>query len=1023
MKVCQKTCKSNFKVKAVITLFVISLICFISTVSLMGTFATEVSENIPELQSQYTVGQTIEIPKDKILVDGNEVEIAPIVFYPDGSSYSNSTIKLNQTGKYTLEYSAEKDGKFYSEIKEFQVYDHTILNTTTQEPLKYLENEQYETEGVLFSVCANEKVVYNKIFDISNYDVEDSIIKIDAMPTEKGIGEARDLLILITDAYDEDNYITVRIRRGPSSEDQDNAYVTAAHNGNALSGWAKTTLYQGHSNYGSGFKNGLRGNWDVTSPIDIRIDYETKEIYTYHERKEGLKKVVSLADDFGDYGWNGFTTGEVKVTIWADTYATTNILQPFNGIIYEIGGENFVSLAGQDGTVGPYVVESTNAPIVNFAEYGSVEKIPNAMVGFAYKLFDTDYNSLFGQEKFFTRVYYGYQTSTCYEVPVENGYFTPDNEGVYTIVYTAIDRFGNRADTNVDVYAHSNAEKWLNVTVPNYENYVDGIYGFDFDLVPIENVIVDGAFGSVDLSITARHVESGYAEVITNGVFVPKKAGEWKITYSAKDYNGRLGYFTYNVQVSLSDSVVFEKVKNFPKYLIVNANNPIPLASYIDYNVSENSVECSNVYAEYDGVKVADITNGYFKPTQEGDYNIVYSAVSSKGKTSEQRISVKAVDVGFKNKKNFNLAKYFYSEDIESYFVDKDSAAFTIKANGVAEFIRPIDAVSFEFSFNVDSVIQTAEAISLTITDINNPNQVVKLTFSNMNGNVVMSINERADYVLPNFKFGGGANFSVTIKTGVIGIGSVTTEIKDYLNGEPYNGFESMLANVSIKAEADETTVGDTKIYINRISGQKFYDARSDGDIILPKIILSQSNKGRLFVGETVKIARAKVIDVIDPYAVATLTVLGPNNKPVKDVYGLLLSEVDIEKDYYINVTEVGSYYVLYDYSDSTDSVAKPRGNAFQVVSREKPIIKVSGGVKTAKVGTQFSVGKAKVESISENVDLKVFVRAPEGNMKHLDTEKSNKVDAKIAGIYTICYVAVDEWGNMSTYEYTVKVS
>ena len=136
MKVCQKTCKSNFKVKAVITLFVISLICFISTVSLMGTFATEVSENIPELQSQYTVGQTIEIPKDKILVDGNEVEIAPIVFYPDGSSYSNSTIKLNQTGKYTLEYSAEKDGKFYSEIKEFQVYDHTILNTTTQEPTK-----------------------------------------------------------------------------------------------------------------------------------------------------------------------------------------------------------------------------------------------------------------------------------------------------------------------------------------------------------------------------------------------------------------------------------------------------------------------------------------------------------------------------------------------------------------------------------------------------------------------------------------------------------------------------------------------------------------------------------------------------------------------------------------------------------------------------------------------------------------------------------------------------------------------
>ena len=257
MKVFQKTCKSNVKLKVIITLFMISLVCFISAVSLTGTFATEESKKDVELKSQYTVGQTIEIPKGKVIIDENEVEVSPIVFFPDGTSYGSSTVKLNQTGKYTIEYSVEKDGKFYSKIKEFHVYDHTILNTTTQEPLKYLHNEQYDATGVHFSVCPNQKVVYNKIFDISDYGIEDSIIKIDAIPTEKGVGEARDLIILITDAYDEDNYITVRIRRGPPSEDQDNAYVTAAHNGNALSGWAKTTLYQGHSNYGSGFKNGL----------------------------------------------------------------------------------------------------------------------------------------------------------------------------------------------------------------------------------------------------------------------------------------------------------------------------------------------------------------------------------------------------------------------------------------------------------------------------------------------------------------------------------------------------------------------------------------------------------------------------------------------------------------------------------------------------------------------------------------------------------------------------------------------
>lgn len=1021
MKFCKRISQSDSRLKAIFVLLAVSLICFISTFGIMNSFATVLPKNV-EIKSQYTVGQTIEIPKGTILVNGTEVEVQPIVFYPDGTSYDGTTAHLNQTGKYTLEYTAEQNGKIYSETKNFFVYDHTILNTTTQQPLKYLYNEQYDATGVLFSVRPDEKIVYNKIFDISDYGIDDSIIKIDAIPTIKGVGEARDLIIVLTDVYNEDNYVTIRVRRGPSSEDQDNSYVTAAHNGNPLSGWAKTTLYQGHSNYGSGFKNGLRGNWDVTSPIDIRLDYESKDVYTYHEKKEGLHKVVNLANDFGDNGWTGFTTGEVRLTVYADTYATTNVLEPFNGIIYEIGGEDFSSLVEEDKTVSPYVVTTTNAPIVNFGEYGSVENIPNAMVGFAYKLFDTNYNSIFGQEKFVTRVYYGYQTSTCYEVSVENGYFTPDNEGVYTIVYTAIDRFGNRADTNVDVYACSDEDKWLTVTVPEYENYASGSYGFKFALVPVEDVIVEGAFGSVDVSITARH-ESGYSIVVEDGKFVPKLAGEWKITYSAVDYCGRLGYFTYKAQVVVSDKVAFETVKDFPKYLIVNASNPIPTAKYVDYHQSESAIECTTIYAEKDGEKVTTIDNGYFKPTVAGEYNIVYVATSLNGEITEEKIATKAVDVGFKDKKSFNLAKYFYSEDIVSYEVTDDLAAFTIKANGVADFIRPIDASSFDFTFNIDGTIQVAEEIVIMITDINNPEQVVKLSFINSNGSVVMSVNGRADYVLPNFKFGGGADFGITIKAGLLAVGSVTTQIKDYLNGQPYNGFSSLLANVSLTAVADKSTVGDTKIYINRISGQKFYDAKKDGDIILPKIILSESNKGRIYVGETVKIANAKVIDVIDPYAVATLSVLGPDSKPIKDVNGLLLSEVDIEKDYCITVDKVGSYYILYDYGDSTESVAKPRGNAFQVVSREKPVIKVTGGDRTAKVGTTFKIGKAKVSSISEKVDVKAFVLAPEGNMKYIDIEKSNKVDARIAGIYRICYVAVDEWGNMATYEYTVKVS
>jgi len=910
MKVLNRT-RSTKNITALCLLIALCLGCLLfSSFTLLSASAEDGLKNV-EIEEYYNVGAELEVPLGTITFGGESFEVKPVIYYPDGTAQVRDKLTFNQTGKYVLEYTAVKDGKSFSESKSFYVYDYLLVNAKTQEPLKYYTNETYGEAGYHFSICPTEKVTYNKIIDLNPFTSEDTLFKFDAVPEEDGVMEAREIYISLTDAYDQNNVVTVRVRAYPTGPESYlyASSLMATHGSNELRGWGTETLYQGQTiNWGTGIKNGLKGNWDKTTHIEIRFDYQDKTLYVYDEETGTLSKIVDLAEDFGDDAWSGFTTGEARLSLWADSYATSNVLDPFNGIIFNVAKNDLLEGKAEDGTVGINKVEYTNSPVILFGDYGDANGVPAAMVNFPYQLFDYEINSMYGNEKSYARVYYGYGTSTSYEVPVKNGHFTPDNEGVYTIVYTSVDKFGNKSDANVDVYAYGDNDKWLKVIVPDYENYTEGFYGNEFEFVGADKVITEGNFGKVTVSIIAKHAESGEMVDITDGVFVPKKQGVWKITYLSNDYVGRLGYFTYRVNVSMSDQVVFGNVKDFTPYFIVGATNPVPQLTYIDYNVSDNESVVSTVYAEKDGVKVKDITDGYFNPEQAGDYTIVYKVVSAKSVECLKKIQIKAVDVGFKSE-NFNLAKYFYSDDISSYETTNSDVSFVIKENGTANFIRPVNASNFMFSFNIDESVQTASSILVTLKDINNPKQAVELEFTNFNGYVLLTVNGRTEYRLTNYRYGGGANLTVGINTGILSVGSVNAAIKEYVDGSIYYGFESLLLNLSVKAVVDEGTVGNTKIIIKEVGGQKFYSMT--GDTVVPKVITSESFKGKVFSGETVKISKAKVIDVLDPYATATLTVQGPDGKPVKDVNGTELKAVDISKDYYIEVSVTGTYQVM----------------------------------------------------------------------------------------------------------------
>ena len=1051
MKANQTVNKANKKL-IVLLLSVITLLCFVFSVAIYhdGKADTATLTGV-EFAESYTIGTELDLPDGTVTVGNDEYSAEPIIYYPDGSAYAVSKATLSQKGKYTVEYSVQVSGKIYSVKKNFVVSEFLFSNSATDAPFKYLTNDQYYHEivndepdyyqGVHFEIKTGEKLLYNKAIDLSDNTKNDTLVSFDAIPEVSGERDAETLMFVFTDLYDSNIYLTIRVRRAPKDDGATHelwSYIAASHNGQPLTGTDGKYFFQGSDVYGYGVKNGLAGGLHYEGEhagdhgiIDLRYDNAEKAVYAYYEPNNESNKltiVTNLVNDFSAKPFDGFTTGEVMMSVYATDWATSDTERPFHGIIFDVDGHDLKAGIADDGTVGATTVTTAPVPVVDFGEFGNANGIPKAMVGYGYKIFDANFDSMHGGEILTTRVFYGYNTSTRYELNVKDGRFIPDLEGVYNIVYKVTDIFGNSQEVIVDVEAIKYSAEKIGVTVPGYDEYLDCMVGEDFTIVGKDGVNITGNLGSCDIVITAVHQASGQTIVVEKDTFVPKVGGTWKITYAVTDYVGRTGEFSYDANVEVSEGVVFGTgaVKDLNKYLIVGAKNLIPDYTYIDYNVNAEAKTVEKIYLEtLAGVKAMDVVDGIVTPTTAGEYNIVYEATSAKGTTSYKKQPVTVVDVGFKSLSNFSLAKYFYSDDIASSTAARSYVTMETKANASVDFIRPLNANNASFVFQIDSSVKAAQSVIFTFTDINNAEQVIKVEI--LNGGKSVKVNDGSEKSLSGLSFGGSANYNVNIRAGELLIGNVSVSLTSYLNGSAFTGFDSMLVNMNIKTVNASGDNGNTKFKIYTVGNQAFYNVIPDAlgevddlDINTPILVSNGIPSGTVLRGETITVGKSLLIDVIDPYAVGTLTVLGPDGQPMEDENGVTLDKVSLDGEYTFVAEDTGAITLRYEYEDSSNQKVDDR--KLNIISRDPPIITIKKGVTTASVGKKFKVGTATVESAGGNATLYVYVLPPVGRMKEVDA-KTMEFSTTVAGDYKVVYVAIDPWGNMAVQSYTVKVS
>ena len=213
------------------------------------------------------------------------------------------------------------------------------LNVSRQAVSRWESNRGYpEMEKILY-ICNRYGVTPNALFA---QEVPSVAAQPQELPPEeemqdlaeffKVFGDATRVKIRLTDLYNEENYVTISLNHFTDAWATGHIYVTAgaAHQPqigveNAGNPDAINVHIDDSYGYGAAINCAMSGL--PKSPTDTHFtmycDYEGKAFYADRESYSGVNQLIADLDDpflVGDDPWAGFTTGQVKLTIFATNY-------------------------------------------------------------------------------------------------------------------------------------------------------------------------------------------------------------------------------------------------------------------------------------------------------------------------------------------------------------------------------------------------------------------------------------------------------------------------------------------------------------------------------------------------------------------------------------------------------------------------------------------------------------------------------------------------------------------------------
>lgn len=1015
-------------------------------VAAVGTALPAQAATAVQLQEQYLIGEEISVPVFSFDTSDGSVSAAAFVHTPSGVTYKvQDRFVPTEGGLHELEYIGyDSAGKRYSNSYNFIVASELYSVGSARSSISFgkyqYANVTVDRAAVLASVVSTDKFSYSQIIDLNELDGQ-SFLEFFVTPEKIGTNDVGKINIVLTDLYNPENFVTITIKKGIAGQvgaawAERTSYITANAAGQQPTGLerGKGTLEIDDNNYmlhkgdlwGANVAFALPGNpgyvsleqpnndpYKVASQtLAFRFDSKTSAVYANNQ----LVTMLSNEDIYGADIWTGFTTGQCLLTIEGSDYNAASL----NLAITKLGQytpKEFESVLREN------VLADTQPPVVkvNVPESGC----PKGVAGIAYPLFEAiaqdDYTQSV-QAK--AAVYLNYATGKQVQVDVKNGTFVPFAEGIYTIVYSAYDRYGNVGMQEIAVTVEPENSPYLQAKIDQPE---EGKAGQNYT-VPVP--FFQNNHGDIFWEAVAAH-ENGkvsYAVTAENPVFFPEYAGNYTLTYTYCDY-----ICSENVEKALviqaSDTPVFFEDPVLPKTLIYGCIYHLPQIDVRTYSTGEPVQATPAIYVIEDGEQEYKADYRFVSYAKE-TIQIIYRQENN-GQTAEFRSAVLPVkNVGYNG--TYQIGEYFDCDGFVTNIRAK-SIRFTPAQedtqSATASFINPLQ--TFDFSIRFAGAGRGFEKINLYLTDIADASVKLKFTYRLQKNAVYFSINDGEESRLAGVNFNDPSSpLALNVKNNGLtvmptGTSALSHAVRQDAAGKPFAGFTDNKAYLTVEMTG-VTRYKQAGVDIFNICGQIISGIYVDN---IKPMLSAVAASGARPCGTEFTIPAVFYGDVLDPVPSCTMYVLAPDGSYATAKNGTVLDETsDPNISYVLPLLLHGNYTINYMVKDTAGNelVFSYLVTSADVIAPKVEILApVTGGV----VNTQIPVAEIRItdnnDTSPESFTVYTYVVTPEDQTFALmDTamNKTNHFTASVAGVYTVGYMVMDSGGNMTVATYKVTV-
>ncbi len=860
-----------------------------------------------------------------------------------------------------------------------------------------------EYRGVKVTAEAGKRSTfrYNSIFNLREGG---DLIRYLFLPETMGTADLTDLVITLTDVYDENKYLTIQVVDGETYRSYMSSFIVCSESGKyAGFGYQfnETTQTAGTACTGSwrGIENLKPGTWQETI---FYYDVETHQLRNRYQRETGgfnpeadtgytyeLDRLIFDFDDtryLGENVFEGFTSDEVYITVEMEA-----AMNP---------GSLLVSMLGGVDTSGETINESAAHVTIDYEGYDQ-NALPNGIAGegYSYPIFNAvAYSPQDGiYEVDDVSVRYGGNT-----VKVENGRFATEEEGTYQILYTATSKNGNKAYKTVEIQVRSKEEISCEYV---FASEIPDLVYVGRDKVYLPDGKVRGGSGNVTVE-SSLFVGDEEVEMLESGksrYFVPTVVEGTETTYvfrcNVVDITGKDNLFEKNIVVRYPSKPVIEDV-TVPKAVRVGYETAfaIPAAYTIGTDGTKTDVPVTLT------INGTVCENGVYSPAQAGTLNLVFTAGETQASYQVEALAKPTAENG--NNWYFLPNNFTFSSagDTKISFIKGEG-------EGTFDFANLVSADGFSFSFDVEK--NKIPEVKITLTDGVNPNEKVDFFVRDHLGTPVLYVG--------NTLLGGLSGSLVNDSTALIGFsydndgylvvsnGNRIGNVDYYANGEIFQGFTSGGVYLTV------TVYGEThaRFDLAEVNGHPF--TVDVDDFKRPTISFEESVTTRRSVskGEKFIVYKARGWDVFSAVAQVSVTVKAPS--------GEIVYNGACDKDMELTANEYGVYDITYVVKDTEgwDQKYYYKVNSVDVTP---PVITGEYEFKkNYKVGETVKLPEIQATDDSGKVQRYHFIITPIGEWRVI--VEGNTYTFPEAGTYRICLAAMDTSMNTTFVEYEVFVS